>query len=124
MTAAFVATKPQESVVAYINFAGGVGGNPTLSPGRSCSPDRVGDFFASLGANTNLPNLWIYAENDLFWGSQAPKDWHAAFTATSKGPTTFAMTSPVVGSDGHSLIFVGKEHWQPHVETFLSRLGL
>ena len=110
-------------VVGYINFVGGVAGNPSRSPGKSCEPDRVREAFRAYGKSTRLPNLWLYAENDLYWGPDVPKAWHAAFTAGGS-PSTFVMTTPVPGPDGHDLLFNGRTLWSEHVDAFLKQIGM
>ena len=56
-------------VVGYVNFAGGTGGNPERSPGPSCEPGQLEALYAGYGRATTVPNLWIYAINDQFWGA-------------------------------------------------------
>lgn len=110
-------------VVAYINFAGGIGGNPGLSPGKSCSPATLREAFASYGKTSRIPGLWLYAPNDLFWGAEAPKEWHAAFVAGG-GQAEMVATPALPNVDGHELIFVGRDLWDAAVSGFLKRVGL
>jgi dienelactone hydrolase len=124
MTAVSVAARAPVGVVAVINFAGGVGGNPSLSPGKSCSPDTLTEFFRKLGASSRVPMLWLYAPNDLFWGADVPHAWYAAFVQGGAQASSFAMTGPTASPDGHSLIFTGRELWEPQVDSFLKNLGL
>jgi dienelactone hydrolase len=109
-------------VLGYINFAGGVGGNPALSPGKSCAPERVRDAYATYGKSTRLPSLWLYAENDLFWGPDMPRVWHTAFAAGGS-PSKLITTPPLPGQDGHELIFLGRSLWVEPVDAFLKQLG-
>ncbi len=113
----------QKGVIAYINFAGGVAGNPALSPGKSCAPELVRDAYKKYGMSTRVPNLWLYAENDLFWGAETPKEWHAVFAAGGS-KTRLVTTAPVPGQDGHELIFFGQSLWSPYVDDFLTQNGL
>ncbi len=119
-----VATGSQnlKGVIGFINFAGGIGGNPSLSPGKSCEPDQLRDLYMAFGKNAKVPNLWIYAENDKFWGSTEPQNWHAAYAQGSTA-TRFFMTSPLEGRDGHDLVFLGKDLWLAPVAAFVSQLG-
>ena len=121
-SAALAATNPP-GVVAYINFAGGIAGNPEQAPGRSCAPEKVREAFALYGKTARIPSLWLYAPNDKFWGADAPRQWHAAYVA-SGGAAEFVATAPVPNLDGHELIFVGRDLWAPIVELFLKRIGL
>jgi len=119
-----VATASQNptGVIGFINFAGGIGGNPALSPGRNCDPDQLRDMFAEYGKTAKLPSLWMYAENDQFWGPETPKGWHAAF-AKGGSATQLFSTGPLAEKDGHELLFVGKDLWLAPVTAFLKQLG-
>jgi dienelactone hydrolase len=120
---ATAATNP-EGVVAAINFAGGLGGSPTESPRKSCKPEQVSAIYGQFGKTARIPSLWLYAENDLFWGDDVPKQWFDAFkNAASDG--TFIQTPPIPGEEnGHTLINTGGPLWKPSVESFLQRLKL
>jgi hypothetical protein len=79
--------------------------------------------FEALGKTTRVPSLWLYAENDLFWGPEAPRAWHRAFQAGGS-PTHFVMTPPMPDTtDGHRLLAVGGQFWVPHVNAFVKELG-
>ena len=120
-TVATAATNPP-GVIAYINFAGGEGGSPQRSPGKSCGVAQMESLMAKFGQSTKVPNLWLYAANDLYWGADAPKVWHAAFAAGGS-PTRFVQTSPVPNHDGHLLMRYGGALWTGYVEEFVKTLG-
>jgi dienelactone hydrolase len=123
LTSAGIAAKGPPGVVGYINFVGGAGGSPRESPGKSCKPEYLTKVFAEFGKTTRVPSLWLYAENDLYWGPEAPKEWHKAFSAGGS-KTTFIMTPPVPGTeDGHRLLRVGGRLWSPHVNAFIREFG-
>ena len=119
---ATAATNP-EGVAAYVNFAGGTGGHGKRSPEHSCGSADMRDLLAEYGRTTHVPSLWLYAENDLFWGPEWPRAWHRAF-AGGGSHTEFVMTSPVPHSDGHQLLARGARLWTPDVDRFLAELGL
>ncbi len=110
-------------LVAAINMAGGSGGNPRERPGAPCGPDRLASVFAAAGkagAKASIPTLWLYAENDKFWGNQFPRQWHLAYGKGGSGNATFIMVPPV-GDEGHRLI----DHpdvWRPHVDRFIATI--
>lgn len=123
MTSAAIAAKGPPGLVGYINFSGGAGGSPRESPGKSCKTENLSKVFAEFGKTTRVPSLWLYAENDLYWGPEAPKEWHRAFSAGGSN-TRFVMTPPVPGTDdGHRLLAVGSKLWSPHVNPFVKELG-
>jgi dienelactone hydrolase len=109
-------------VIGAINFSGGAGGSPNVSPGHSCRPEKLAEAFQEFGKTIKIPSLWLYAENDLYWGADAPREWHKAFSAGGS-KTRFVMTEPVPGTDGHRLIAAGGRLWSPPVNEFLKELG-
>ena len=60
-----------------------MGGNPSGSPRQSCKPELLTDIYRQYGTTTRIPTLWLYAENDLFWGADMPRHWFEAFKAGS-----------------------------------------
>lgn len=122
MTAVSLGANNPAGVVGYINFAGGIAGNPSVSPGKSCAPEKVGEAYAGYGKTTRVSSLWLYAENDLFWGGDIPKAWHAAFAAGGS-PTKLVSTPALPNADGHDLIFIGSSLWREPVDAFLKQLG-
>ena len=121
-TVSTAATNPP-GVVGYVNFAGGSGGNPQRAPARSCGVAEMEKVMAGFGRTTTVPNLWLYAENDQYWGAEAPKVWYAAFAAGGS-PSKFVQTGPVPGYDGHQLMLRGGRLWSVHVDAFVQALGL
>lgn len=111
-----------EGVVGLVNFAGGIGGNPEHTPGRSCDPDQVRDMYARYGRTTTLPNLWMYAANDQYWGFDAPLAWHDAF-AKGGSRSTFVHAAAVPDGDGHGLSRHAQALWAPELDKFLATIG-
>jgi len=107
-----------KGVVGYINFAGGTGGDGGRAPGHSCGSEEMTSLMSAYGKTTDVPNLWLYAVNDLYWGPQWPRTWHDAF-ALGGSPTQFVMTEAVPNSDGHALLARGAGLWGPYVDRFL-----
>jgi dienelactone hydrolase len=115
-------------VSGCVNFAGGSGGYPTGSPGKSCQSDRLAAQFAEFGKTTVAPSLWLYSENDQYWGPDAPKQWHKAHleaqqAANQPHPAEFFMAPPV-DPDGHALLRAGGRHWAPVLNNWLKKHGL
>ena len=110
-------------VVGNVNFAGGAGGYPEGSPGHSCRPEKLGKTYTEFGSQTKVPSLWLYAENDQYWGAEAPRQWHAAYSAGGSD-TQFIMTGPVEGHDGHLLLAYGGKMWSAPLDAFVRKVGL
>jgi dienelactone hydrolase len=120
-TALAVAAKNEAGVVAAINFAGGSGGRPKTHPGEPCRGDRLGVTLASY-ATAKVPTLWLYSQNDQYWGAQLPKGWFDRF-ANNGGHGRFVELPPS-GEDGHSSFSRNAKAWRPHVEAFLREIGM
>jgi dienelactone hydrolase len=120
-TVAAAAQNPP-GVVGYVNFAGGTGGDPEGSPGKSCRPEMLTELYGSYGASTRLPGLWFYAQNDLYWGPDAPKEWGQAYNGRG-GDATLVFTGPS-GSNGHHLFVNSPGLWQGKVAAFMGHLGM
>ena len=107
------------SVRAIITFAAGRGGRVDGKPNNNCAPDKLVDATREFGRTSRIPMLWIYAENDTYFGPDIAKRMHEAFTAAG-GNAEFHMLPPF-GSDGHFLIGSpdGVPIWSPLVSRFL-----
>jgi dienelactone hydrolase len=117
-----VAARNPEGVQAVINFAGGGGGNPRDRPQRPCATASLERLFAQYGGAAKIPSLWIYTENDQYFGPAYPREWHAAYTRAG-GPAEFVQFPPH-GEDGHALFTRFPQVWQPRVLEFLRARGL
>jgi dienelactone hydrolase len=110
---------PPPGLVAGINFAGGRG---SPAPDEVCRPDLLIDAFRFFGRRSRVPMLWIYAENDHFFGPALAEKFRDAFTAGG-GIVTFAKAPPF-GQDGHLLFANGIPKWTPLVDDFLAKRNL
>src|ERR1700704_1793695 len=89
-------------VKAIITFAAGRGGRVDGKPNKNCAPDKLVEAAGEFGRSARVPMLWIYAENDSFFGPALSKRMHAAYTGVG-GNAEYHML-PAFGSDGHFLI--------------------
>jgi len=121
MTALAVAARNPEGLVGVINFAGGSGGNPYRSPGRPCRPQSHEQIWRERAGNATVPTLWLYWENDLYWGAEVPRRWAQAW-AEGGGKVEFHQL-PAIGNDGHAGIGIDMNRWVPVVEPWLATLG-
>jgi dienelactone hydrolase len=110
-------------VVGDVNFAGGAGGNPNGSPGKSCKPENLTRSYGEFGRLVKVASLWLYAENDRYWGAEAPRQWAEAFRAGGSD-TQFIQTAPVEGHDGHQLLLYGGKMWSIPLDAFVKKVGL
>jgi dienelactone hydrolase len=119
-TIASIARAPP-GVIGAVNFVGGLGGNPDRRPRNPCQGDRITSIAAAAGARARVPMLWLYAENDAFWGAEWPKRWHQAYVRA--GGKAELTTFGAVGTDGHKLLNEGFSKWRPVVDRFVAGLG-
>ncbi|MFI4987620.1 MAG: alpha/beta hydrolase family protein [Alphaproteobacteria bacterium] len=111
---------PPPGLVAAVSFAGGRG---SLSSDANCSPDALVSAFRSFGSRSRVPMLWVYAENDHFFGPGIAHRFVEAFKEGG-GQVTF-IAPPPFGSDGHKLFSsAGIPIWTPLVDEFLRSRGL
>jgi len=111
-----------EGVLGGLNFAGGSGGNPVGRPENPCSPEALGRLFAAYAATSRRPSLWLYAQNDRYWGTRHPQRWFAGYRAA--GGLGEHVLLPAHGEDGHASFTRNPQAWQPHAHRFIRALGL
>lgn len=112
--------------VAAINFAGGHGGRPDKQPGEPCQAEQLRRLYRAYGeGNARVapatPTLWVYAENDHYFGPGHARRWAAAYA--DGGGRVDLRVLPAFGEDGHKLFTTGNDVWQPLVDEFLRPLG-
>lgn len=78
-------------------------------------------LYAGYGKSTAVPNLWVHALNDRYWGPDEPRAWHAAFAAGGSA-TTFVQAPAVSDGDGHGLSRHDPALWGPAVDAFLAKV--
>lgn len=111
---------PPPGLVAAISFAGGRG---SRDDNDVCEEDELVKALGTFGRTSRVPMLWVYAENDLFFGPALARRMHAAFTR-SGGQAEFRLAPPY-GRDGHFLFSTaGIAVWTPYVDRFLQQRGL
>jgi len=120
-TTTATAAKMPQGLVAAINFAGGSGGDPETHPGVPCQGSKLENMYARFGKTAKVPMLWIYTENDLYFGPQYSQAWHAAFNQA--GGQAELKLLPPFAKNGHTLFVAGLNIWEPLVAEFLGRNG-
>ena len=109
------------SVRAIIAFAAGRGGRVGGKPNNNCAPDKLVEATAEFGRTARVPMLWIYIENDTFFGPEISRRMHAAYTGAGGSAEYHLM--PPFGSDGHFFIDSPDAipQWSPLVSQFLDK---
>jgi dienelactone hydrolase len=111
------AARNMEIVVAVLNFAGGHGSS---RDDEVCTPERLIETAAKWGKTVRVPTLWIYAENDKYFG---PKLARAMFDAyRGAGGTGEFLAMPPFSHDGHRLFGFGWNVWGSPVDAYLRKI--
>jgi invasion protein IalB/pimeloyl-ACP methyl ester carboxylesterase len=106
-------------VKAVITFAAGRGGRVDGKPNNNCAPDKLVAATGEFGRTARVPMLWIYAENDSYFGPALTKRMHDAFVEA--GGNVEYHVLPAFGDDGHFMIDSpdAVPIWSPLVTRFL-----
>jgi dienelactone hydrolase len=109
------------SVKGIITFAAGRGGRVGGKPNNNCAPDKLVEATAEFGRSARTPMLWIYIENDTFFGPDLSKRMHAAYIGAG-GKAEYHLMPPF-GNDGHFFIDSPDAipQWSPLVSQFLDK---
>jgi dienelactone hydrolase len=109
------------SVKALIVFAGGRGGRVGGKPNNNCAPDKLVEATAEFGRAARTPTLWIYIENDTFFGPDLSRKMFDAYTGAGGNAEYHLM--PPFGSEGHFFIDSPDAipQWAPLVSQFLDK---
>jgi dienelactone hydrolase len=110
-------------VRAIITFAAGRGGRVGGKPNNNCAPDQLVAATAEFGRTARTPMLWIYVENDTFFGPDLSRRMHQAYTRAG-GSAEYHLLPPF-GSEGHYFIDSPDSVplWAPLVGPFLDKHG-
>jgi dienelactone hydrolase len=112
-----VAADPPAGVTAIINFSGGIGG---YGDGTICGGDAsLIETARQLGLRAKRPTLWLYADNDHYFGAVA-RPMFEAYHAAAKPPAAFVRLPPF-GYDGHATLYrADPAVWASAVTAFLA----
>lgn len=112
--------EPVLGLAGVISFSGG---RSALQSSPRCNEPRLIQAYRAFGKRSRVPMLWIYAENDRFFGLEFANKLHMAFTSAG-GKLDFVMLSPFE-QDGHAIFSPrGIAIWTPHVDAFLKEQKL
>jgi dienelactone hydrolase len=109
-------------VKGIITFAAGRGGRVNGKANNNCAPNKLVEATGEFGRTSREPMLWIYIENDTYFGPELSKRMYAAFTAGG-GNAQYHLFPPH-GSDGHFFVDAADAVpiWSPLVGAFLDKL--
>ena len=117
------AARHPEKVAGVINFSGGW--RSEWAPGSRAGEDRL--MLAAAGKTARVPELWLYAANDMYYSLPYTQKIFDAFLANGGTGdflafgTIHGVPATVVGN-GHALF----EHvgmWEAAVAAYLLRVG-
>jgi dienelactone hydrolase len=111
------ASESPAGLVAAVLFAPGRG---STSPDEVCGGNALATAAGEFGKTTHVPTLWLYSENDHFFGAKVANDMYGAFHANTVGLAEFIET-PSCSSDGHMMVRRCPENWQATVAAFLKK---
>ena len=120
-TAVTIAALAPPGIQGGINFAGGGGGRPDTHPMDPCAQPELQKLFSDYGRTARMPTLWIYSENDSYFGPRLPREWFEGFRKA--GGAGELMQVPPQGYDGHLFFSRGAVLWRPRVREFLVSIG-
>jgi dienelactone hydrolase len=109
------------AIRALITFAAGRGGRVGGKPNNNCAPDRLVAATGEFGRIARTPMLWIYIENDTYFGPALSRRMHEAYTRAG-GSAEYHLLPPF-GDDGHFFIDSADAVplWGPLVGSFLDK---
>jgi dienelactone hydrolase len=114
-----LASQHYPSLKAVVVFAAGRGGHINGEANHNCAPDRLVESARYFGQRTLIPTLWIYAENDEYFGPDLSKRMVEGFRMAG-GRAEYHLLPPV-STAGHNLIRAREAVplWAPLLEKFL-----
>jgi dienelactone hydrolase len=115
-----LASQGFDGLLGVISFAGGRGSRAD----QVCDPPALMAAFDKFGRTTRVPTLWIYTENDAYFGPSLVRNLHRAYTRAG-GQARLVMLPPF-SEEGHFLFpdVQGLSLWRGLVQSFVDSLGV
>ncbi|WP_430390675.1 alpha/beta hydrolase family protein [Dyella sp. 20L07] len=116
-------SSPHAHVAAVINMAGGRGGHYHGKANSNCGADQLVEAVRLFARNSSIPMLWIYADNDSYFGPQLASKMATAYVSAGGKLQLYATAS--YGADGHAMFFDegGSRIWGPLVQKYLNGIS-
>ena len=107
-----------KGLLGVINVSGG------LRMEECSKEDVLVDMYRQYGVTSRVPNLWLYAKNDSFFGPDLVERMREAYL-NGGGDAKLVMFEPL-GDDGHRLFGMinGRALWLMQMDGFLHAHGL
>lgn len=120
LAALSLATQAPPGVRGVLNFAGGLRVNDGVCDWQSA----LGAAFATLGAASQVPSLWLYGENDGYFAPTLVRRLYHAYAGAGGQAELFAYGA--FKRDAHLTLGSrdGVEVWLAPTERFLRRIGM
>ncbi len=114
-----LAARNPANVRAVINFAGGRGGHAGGRSNAVCGEDALIAAAGTYGGAARIPTLWLYSENDSYFGPKLARAMAGAWTA--RGGRADLRVLPPYEDDGHQIAddWAGRDLWGSWVDQFL-----
>lgn len=115
-----LASRNVSGVRAVINIAGGRGGHAGGRANAVCAPGRLIAAAGLYGKMARTPTLWLYAENDSYFGPGLARSMAEAWRVA--GGAAELDVLPSYGAEGHDFVDdqAGWTLWGPVVDGFLN----
>ena len=115
------ASLPIDGLRGVISFAGGEG---SRGPGDVCAEEQLVDAFGRFAETTRVPTMWLYADNDLYFGPDLVRRLVERYRA--RGGQVDYRPQAAWGSDGHGFFSSPATIplWRRDLDTFLATTGL
>jgi len=120
LTAMAFGTRQYPGVKGLINFAGGL----KMHGGDCRWQQSLVQAFAAYGAQTTLPSIWFYGENDNHFGPDLAARLHNAYVQAGGNARLVAYGAFKKDAHGMSGSRDGVKIWWPETERFLKELGM
>lgn len=117
-----LASRNPANVAAIVNFAGGRGGHARGRLNAVCGESRLVEAAATYGRTARIPSVWLYAENDTFFGPTLASEMATAWK--SAGAPVQLSVLPPYRDEGHEIANdqAGWNLWGPVLDKFLLEL--
>ena len=116
-----LAARNPAQVRAVVNIAGGRGGHAGGQPNAICGEQRLVEAAAEFGRTARVPTLWLYSENDSYFGPRLAA--HMAKAWSESGGEADLAVLPAYGVDGHDIANdrAGWDVWGAVTDRFLAK---